>query len=196
MGYRDLIIHIQKEGEEKIRQLWSDVERKAEHIRKQAFHRAEAIRNAYKEEQRSNAREQEETIISDARRKAGAIRLSAEKDLAERLYDLSLSLLDTLRNDTYKDVFISLCSEIPASDWSKVRVNPRDEAPARGFFPDARLVKDDSIFGGMAVMSSEEKILVINTLEKRLEKAWEDILPLLMNDTHRELPDDETHSAF
>ncbi len=195
MGYRELITHLQKEGEEKIRQLWADTERKAEQIRKESMNRAEDIRSEFIKEQITNAGEQEENIIADSRKKAGAIGLSAEKALAERIYNISRSLLHTLRNEKYKDVFTSLCSEIPVSDWSEVRVNPQDRARAARCFPDSRIVNDDSISGGLDVMGNENKIRVINTLEKRLEKAWEDILPFIMKDASGELPDDDTHSA-
>lgn len=182
MGYRELVSHLQKEGGEKIQQLWADVKKQAEQVRSDAANRTGEIRSAFEKERSIKAGEQAESIISDSRRKARSLQLSAEQALAERLYETSRSILPSLRDDTYRDVFDHICREIPASDWSEVKVHPQDEAMVRGCFPDARIETDENISGGLGVIGNSGKTAVVNTFEKRLEKAWEEILPLIMKD--------------
>ena len=182
MGYRELVSHLQKEGEEKIQQLWADVKKQAEQVRSDAANRTSEIRNAFEKEQSIKAGVQAETIISQSRSKARSLQLSAELALAERLYETSRSLLSTLRDDTYSDVFDNICREIPKSDWSVVKVHPQDEAMAKSFFPDVRIETDENISGGLSVIGNRGKTAVVNTFEKRLEKVWEEILPLIMKD--------------
>jgi V/A-type H+-transporting ATPase subunit E len=74
-----------------------------------------------------------------------------------------------------------MAAELPA-DWKTVRVNSEDAGIAREHFPEAGIITDDSISGGMDVMTEDAKIRVINTLEKRLERAWGDVLPHIMKE--------------
>ena len=193
MGYRELVSHLQKEGEEKIQQLWADVKKQAEQVRSEAADRTGEIRSAYEKDQSIKAGDQAEIIISESRRKARSLQLSAEQALAERLYETAHSLLPTLRDDRYRDIFSSICREIPESDWSDVKVHPQDEAMARSCYADTRIETDNSISGGLSVRGSRGKTAVVNTFEKRLEKAWEDLLPLIIKDIKKGLSDDETY---
>jgi len=77
-----------------------------------------------------------------------------------------------------------MAAEIPPLPWKTVRVNPEDVGIARKHFPGAVIITDEGISGGMDVMTGDGKIRVINTLEKRLERAWGDILPHLMKEDY------------
>ena len=44
------------------------------------------------------------------------------------------------------------------------------------------------------VITDDEKMRIINTFEKRLEKAWEGMLPWLIRDTYKEISRYETPS--
>jgi V/A-type H+-transporting ATPase subunit E len=193
MAYRELIIHLRKEGEEKIRQLWSNAEKEAELIRTEARNKTEDIKSEYRKEHARTAVEQEGMVIFDAHKTAKGIRLSAEKMLAERLFSLVLPVLHEIRNEKYKNVFATLAGEIPESNWSEVNVSPEDAALAEQYFPDARIRTDSTITGGLEVLGNDGKIQVVNTFEKRLEKAWEDILPVLVKDIHQETEGYEPH---
>ena len=66
-------------------------------------------------------------------------------------------------------------------------MRPSSQALARDFFEDADIIVDSTIAGGMEVENKEKKIKVINTFEKRLEKAWPEMLPALLQTLYQEL---------
>ncbi|MCK5139570.1 MAG: V-type ATP synthase subunit E [Thermodesulfovibrionia bacterium] len=187
MGYRELIDGLRKEGERKSSKLWSEAQAEAEKIRAETYRNIEEMREKYRKSQERAITEQEEAILSEAKERARIIRLSAEKDLSDRLFQVALSLLHQLRNERYEDMLTSLVTELPDTEWDKIRVNPEDVRRARVHFPDSDIIPDAAIHGGLEASKGDGKIHVINTFQKRLERAWEDLQPLIMGDIYKEM---------
>jgi len=82
-------------------------------------------------------------------------------------------------------VFSRLAAELPPIAWETLRVNPADAEVATRLFPRARIVPDSAICGGMEALAEEGRIRVINTLEKRLERVWPELLPALIEETEQ-----------
>lgn len=80
-----------------------------------------------------------------------------------------------------------MAAELPLLSWKTVRVNPEDSEIAGRHFPGAEIITDAAVSGGMDTMSGDGKIRVINTLEKRLERAWEDIATDLLKEDYENL---------
>jgi vacuolar-type H+-ATPase subunit E/Vma4 len=123
-------------------------------------------------------------ILSEREKKARLLNIAGELTLSARLYRISQASLSNLRNRDHEGVFRNLAEELPPLDWKAVRVNPGDAGIAREHFPEAGVIPDDSISGGMEVMTADGKIRVINTFEKRLERVWGDVLPNIMKEIH------------
>jgi V/A-type H+-transporting ATPase subunit E len=121
-------------------------------------------------------------IRADAETKARLLSSSAAKRLSTRLYGEFRSSLPFLRNITNPDAFAGMAAELPPLSWGRVRVNPGDIAVARQHFPDAEIIPDNGISGGMDVSTGDGRIRVINTFEKRLERIWEELVPDLMQE--------------
>ncbi len=187
MGYKELIEALRREGDEKARAIWQEAEADAEKIRADASERIKRMQEEYSLMQSSTIKDQIEPILSEARQKADAIRLAAEKDMSVRLYHLTVSILNNLRDEGYSDVFFSLVKELPFCKWEMVKVNPEDEKIAKEYFPEAQIIADSSITGGLEVQAKDRKIRISNTFEKRLERAWMEILPGLMRDIYGNL---------
>ncbi len=187
MGYRELIESLRKEGEEKINLLWSEAHDEAEKINAETSRRIEEIRERYKVSRENAVKVQEEAILSDVKTKERTIRLTAEKALSDRLFSVALTLLHELRNKKYVEVFTSLAGELADIKWQEIRVNPEDLSIAQEHFPYSNIIPDDTIAGGMEALKEGGKIHVINTFRKRLERAWEDILPLMISDVYKEI---------
>jgi vacuolar-type H+-ATPase subunit E/Vma4 len=185
MGHEELIASLRKEGQEKVRAVRDEAEAEADKIRAETAGKIERLREEYRLKDMRLTRTQENDILSSAEKKARIIVLSAEKSLSDRLFNLSLTCLHELRREGYENIFSALVKEIPRAGWDKVRVHSADEAMARRYFPDAGIVADDNISGGFEA-AAENKRYVINTFEKRVERAWEEILPSLVIDTYQE----------
>ncbi len=182
MGYPELIDALQKECEEKIRKIWEDAEGEAGKIRDEASKRLEKMRAEYDRDLSGAVRNRTEALLSEAASEAKAVRLAAEKELSERLYHAANESLPLLRNNRYGEIFESLAGELPPAEWDVVRVRPEDRDVARRCFPVSRVEEEEGISGGFEVNCG--KVRIVNTFEKRLERAWPEMLPGIMKDIY------------
>lgn len=176
MSYRELIDALQRECEEKVRKIWQEAEAEAERVRADASKRIEEAREGRDKSQSSALKVMTESILSEASGSARASRLVAEKELSDRLYGIALNSLHHLRGEGYKDIFSMLVNELPQCNWEEVKVNPQDRVFAETFFPEDEVVTDPAVTGGLEA-TGKEGLRVVNTLEKRLERIWSEILP-------------------
>lgn len=190
MGCKELIDALRREGDEKARAIWREAEAESEEIRADADERIKRMQEEYSRMQAPAIKERIDPILSEAKQKADAVRLTAEKDMSVRLYRLALSVLSDLRDEGYSDISRSLVKELPLCKWEMVKVNPEDEKIAKEYFPDAEIITDSNITGGLEVQTKDGKIRISNTFESRLERAWMEILPALMRDIYGNLTED------
>ncbi len=184
MGYRELIDALSKECEEKVMDIWREAEAEAEKIRTDAQRRIGELRKDCERKWVDGTKSRADVIISEAKRAARAKRLKAEEEISSRLYRIALSSLRSLREKDYSDVFLSLVRELPQGRWDIVRVNPGDKDLAAKCFPDSETVVDNSISGGLEVSKSKGDIRIVNTFEKRLERAWAELLSEMLKDVY------------
>ena len=184
MGYRELIDALRCEGEEKVRACWKEAEEEAQVIREKTSIKAGELRERYSKLRTSSVEEKREAVITVARREVQNARFLAQKELSDRLYQIALRCLRHLRSAGYNDIFRALVRELPPRKWHSVRVNPGDQDRAREHFPDAEIISDDTVSGGLEVSAREGSVRVINTFEKRLERIWPEVLPELLHDLY------------
>lgn len=182
MSYRELIDALNAEAEEKIRKVWEAVRAEADSVRRETTEVLERLHEQCRATVSSEAGIKVETILAEANNRAQTIRLEAKKKMSERVYHLARSSLGALRDDRYGDVLALLIKELPVMAWDLVVVNPEDRDMAQQRFPTATVTTDPSVAGGVAVSINDGRIYVDNTFEKRLEKAWPDILIHVMRD--------------
>ena len=187
MGYNKLIESLRRQGNEKIRKIWDDAGAGAEKIRAEASRDIALIEARYRKRISEEVKAQERGILSEAEKNARVIKLSAEKVLSGRVFSLALLCLNELRDENYGVIFEDLVKELPHARWEDVRVNAEDVQIARKYFAGAKIITDNSISCGFEVFLEKGKIHISNTFEKRLEKAWHDILPLLIRDIYKEV---------
>ena len=182
MGCKELIESLKAAGDGKLTALRAESEVEAERVRTGAARSIKALRDEHARKHAAEAAREAETILAEANAEVRAIRLRAERVLAERLHGVARALLNSLRNEGYRDVFIGFAREHPRFTWKTVRVNPDDAALARELFPDAEVLVEQGITGGMEVASEGDQVRVVNTFEKRLERLWEEMLPDIMRE--------------
>jgi V/A-type H+-transporting ATPase subunit E len=187
MGHRELIASLQKEAEEKMLSLRNGTEEEIEKIREETSEKIKQIRAEFKKKQAETIRDREEHCLYEASRKARMMLLSAEKSLGDRLFSLAHSQLHELRDEKYRDTFDTLFRELPPKQWDEVKVNPEDAGLAKEYFPHAGIEKVSTIVGGFEVTTEKGKFHITNTFHKRLERAFQDLLPLVMRDIYNEV---------
>jgi vacuolar-type H+-ATPase subunit E/Vma4 len=182
MGCKELIVSLRAAGDEKLKAIQAEAEQEAVRIRTDAARRIEALQEERTRKHAAEAVKQSEALMAEANRTVRTIGLRAERALADRLYGVARASLPALRNVGYRDVFTGFARELPKFTWKTVRVNPGDVALAREQFPEAEVLADPGIIGGLEAASDGDRVRVVNTFEKRLERMWEEILPDIMKE--------------
>ncbi len=184
-----MIDSLRKAADDRVRLLWQDAESEAGKARAETARRLEQLRSEVARTEAATARERNAQAVTEANSRARVIRLSAEKALADRLQSAAAASLRRLRGNGYEAVFGQLARELPPLPWRTVRVNPDDVALAQKLFPQANVVPDPRIAGGLDVTTDDNGIRIVNTFEKRLERAWSEMLPGLIKEAYREASD-------
>ena len=188
MGCRELIESLRVAGDERIKAMRAEAEQEAERVRAEAGRRIAEVRADHAAKRSAAAAARAEQYMAEANGIVRRNRLLAERALVERLYGLACSLLPTMRNVGYRDMFTSFARELPRFTWKTIRVNQADGALAREQFPDAEILFDKDITGGLEALSAAGEVKVVNTFEKRLESMWEEMLPEVMKEVMDQCP--------
>ena len=187
MDCESLMESLWRDGERKIREIEAEAGEEAEKIETEVSLRVTALKEHHEKNMLADSEKRTSDILTDANQKADLIRIAAFRKLLSRLYQLARSSLMLLRNERYGDLFTALTAEIPSLPWKSVRVHPGDTERAQKSFPGAEIIADDTISGGMDVMTGDGKVRVINTFEKRLERAWEEMSSDLLQEDYEAL---------
>ncbi len=189
MSSRELIESLRCAGEEKIRAIRQEAEQETETVRTDAARKIEELRKKYAGRLAAAADAETGKALADAEKQLRKLRLSTEQVIAERLLAVARSALQELRDEHYPAVFEKLALELPVLGWKLVRVNPLDVKLARTYFPEAEIVPLETIAGGMDAALADGSLRVVNTFEKRLERSWSELLPLLLRNVSKEASD-------
>jgi len=184
MDCEHLIECLWKEAGEKIRIIGEEAKTTAAKMREETALKICRLREEYEKTANAAAAKRIGEIRADADTEARLLRAAAARRFSIRLYSEFLSSLSLLRNEGYANAFSGMEAELPPLSWKAVRVNPGDVSMARQHFPDAEIIPDEGISGGMDVTTGDGRIRVINTFEKRLERIWEELVPDLMQEIY------------
>ncbi len=187
MTHPALLNSLRQKGKEQAETIWQQARAEAEKCRAEAARAIEAQRAQAAQEIAAIAQRLANAATTEATGKARAIHAAARTALAARLYKLAQNALALFRDGDYASLFAALVEELPAHTWQRARVNPADQRLAQTHFPDAQIVGDEAIVAGMEVEAEDGRIRIDNTLQKRLQRAWPDILPDLIANTSQEL---------
>lgn len=182
MGRSDLMESLRKRGEEQLAAIEGESEKHREQMRLEQTRILDEERSQYLQAQHRRVSVLCEGILQQSRREAAMLRLKGQDELAQRLQGIARRLLPRLRQRDYEQAFQGLCKEIPAGTWSRIHVHPLDVSLARQAFAESEILGDESITGGLIAKGPQGRVRILNTLDKRLELAWETLLPLLVED--------------
>ncbi len=175
MDCESLIESLWSAGQERIRAVEGHLKKQTAEIEMEVSRSVAALQEQCEKNALTDSAARTDIILDKARQRADTEMISAYQELLDRIYRIARSSLASLRDEGYADVFSALAAELPALPWSSVRVNPADVERAGKHFPGTQIIDDNTISGGMEVMTADGRVKVINTFEKRLERAWEDM---------------------
>ena len=180
MGRAELIASLYREGEQKAREIWRQAEAEATRLEADGERTLKQKQTEAESFQARLIANEQRPVLRAGERKARSIQAKAKEELARELYRLARACLDQAPEKD-DQLFAALVAELPSLRWQRVRVNPADRIRAERYFPRTELIPDPEIFGGMEVIDESGRIRVDNSLQKRLERAWPEILPGLLD---------------
>jgi len=192
MSHELLIEDLRRKGDEKCRLIRQEAEADAERFRAEVAKNIEQKTMQYQQQEAAACEMLSKALLTDAVKEARKIELEAEARLADRLSELARQALAGFRNENYEELFTALAKELPPRQWEAVRVSPADEELARHLFPQTEIVVDGRIIAGLEATGEQGGIRIVNTLEKRLERAWPTMLPRIYSQISQELDADES----
>jgi len=182
MGCKELIEALRAAASERVNAVWSEASAEADIARAAC---AQKIDQTKEEAGRIMAAKVDlirSQALLEMRSKERSLRLVADRKLADLLYSIAASRLRMVRNREYDAVFQALVQELPQFTWGSVKVHPDDVERARTFFSNAKIFATETISGGLEATSDDGLVTVVNTCEKRLERAWEGMLPEMIKE--------------
>ena len=187
MGVDALIASLRTHHQQQIGEIWQEAEAQAAVLQKKADDDINDTRADFDSRLAAASASEEESIQHQLRDRKRQLLLQAEQRLAARLKKQAEQLLDRLRDQEYDHVFKKLVAELPERKWEQVRVNPADVILARTCLPQVPVEPDTTITGGLVAAADRETVQVDNTLEKRLEKIWPELLPEMVGEIYRDM---------
>lgn len=177
-----MLQHLRLQGEEAIHRLRQEAEAKVREQRSAAERDLTARQAEAAAKFAARLDLFSRTALMAAKRQADQTLARAHTQLAARLRALAVQDLACLRDEGYAQAFARLVRELPGEAWEEIKVHPDDQGLARAALPQARIVGDGRITGGLEVMSNGGRMRVDNTLAKRLERAWPELLPKILRE--------------
>lgn len=180
MGREALLEALRQEGERALANLRQA--HAAEVVQREAAaqQRRDALRAAAERDWQQAAAAERQRCQAVGRRQACALMLNGENALVERLHHQAATLLPEVASRDPADLLAACAAELPKLVWTRVRVAPRDEEVAARLFPTAEILPDPALSGGVVAETADGRIRIDNSLEKRLERCWDDLLPELL----------------
>lgn len=180
MGRRELLEALQHEGRETMAAIAVKAAAEEERLKSAVEERSEVLRREHELQRERLCGARQRTLRSKGAHEAALIRLRAEDALAQRLYTRARICLKQLRGDSSEPLFRALAAELPAIPWHTIWTAPADAVPASDIFPGAAIIPDETLSGGLKAAAADGSLTVDNSLEKRLERMWPDLLPQLI----------------
>lgn len=180
MGHGELLNALHRKGEEQAAAIRRAADEEEEGVRAAATSRIDQLREEHERRCGAACAVRQHEVVAAAEREATLLRIRAENELALRLRQRATACLERLRDGEYANLFRLLAEELPPAGWETIRVNPLDAPLAASLFPGAEVVVDPSIIGGLEAATADGTLTVINTLESRLARGWNDLLPALV----------------
>ena len=190
MNYTQLVEGLKSEEAKKIESIRISAEREMQKRRKIFEEDILGFENNLRESFESKKAELKSDLMSSALKKKREIFLRNEEELKGRIFQLiekSIGKSIEINPAERMSVFIKLAEELPEEQWEKVYISPEDSEYAKERFPGVSIIIDESIAAGLRVSCWNGAFEVDNTLKKRVERAYERTLPLILKQIYEEI---------
>lgn len=179
MAIEDILRALEQQVQHDIDAVEAEAREHAAHIVDEAQSEAARIRERYIHQVEKAAESEGARTVNAARLKAKMVVSSARGDALSEVYNAATDDLASIRrSDSYPELFRGLAEEAVRDLGSDVviHVDPADRQLAEQFaagVPGTRVEADISTEGGVIADGSGGTIIRRNTIEDRIERAWQ-----------------------
>ncbi len=177
-----LIEALRRRAAEQVRELWSQAETEAESLKRAHAVRLEQLRNSSLLQADSAGKDFARERLAQAEKEGREVVAQAKQRLAARLRILAEAALATLWREGDETLFSPLAEELPGTRWERIRVRPADGKLAETIFPQATIDTDPGFSGGLEAWAAEGAVHIDNSLEKRLQRAWPNLVSAMIEE--------------
>lgn len=181
MTYENLITSMEESAEERIRETMKKAYKQAEETIKHAEVEAEAIKKSYLENAARSIETEKNKLVYDVKTKNKMDITHIKDEMVQKAFLECRGQLASIRErSTYGQTLKKLIQEaFDELDAKEVRlhVDKRDEYLCKQILSEmnknSEIKADLMCAGGVNVSTTDEKVIVFNTIETRLDKATE-----------------------
>jgi V/A-type H+-transporting ATPase subunit E len=180
MSIEDILQALDDQCREECQEIFNRAQAEAKHILDRAQEEAAEIREARLNKVRAEARSEATSILYSARLKSkNEIIRAKEKVVEKALEEAEKRLVDLRNHEGYPAILTDLVQEgiSRVSGKVHVHVDPADKKLAESILRDLGLeheiLADIQTIGGAIVSDVDGRVMIINTIEERLNRARE-----------------------
>ena len=187
MGYQELIAALRAEGEARRRERLADAESEAARIREEARRRAAALREESRSRMAREAEETRERVLGHARRESEKVRLLVlEEVLASLRRETEGLLVERAGSQEAFEALLREAVDAVSGAELEIRVPPSKVKECEHLLArwkrTARVVPEAASEAGVEIWVEGGRLIVRNTAEGRLEKAWIHLVPEIVRE--------------
>ena len=177
----DLLIAMEESTEERISEIIKQAHQDAEEIKRTAEEKAETIKKSYLDSAEKSFESERNKLIYSAKAEIKMDVMKAKDGMIQSAFVEAQKSLDDLRDrESYKGRFKSMIQEAMlelGGEKARLHIDARDENLCKQILDElnenSEIIIDLTSAGGLNVSTKDEKVVVFNTVESRLDRAKE-----------------------
>lgn len=177
----ELLIAMEESTEERINGIMKLAYQEAEEIKRTAEEKAETIKKSYFDSAEKSFESERNKLIYNAKSEIKMDVIKAKDEMIQSAFVEAKKSLDDLRDrEIYKGRFTSMIQEAMhelGREKARLHIDRRDENLCKQILDElnenSEIVVDLTSAGGLNVNTRDEKVVVFNTIESRLDRAKE-----------------------
>ncbi len=177
----DLLIAMEESTEERINGIMKQAHQDAEEIKRTAEEKAETIKKSYLDSAEKSFESERNKLIYNAKSEIKMDVIKAKDEVIQSAFVEAKQSLDDLRDrESYRGRFKSMLQEAMhelGGEKAQLHIDRRDENLCKQILDElnenSEVVVDLTSAGGLNVSTRDEKVVVSNTIESRLDRAKE-----------------------
>ncbi len=177
----DLLGAMEESTEERISGIIKQAHQDAEEIKSTAEEKAETIKKSYLDGAEKSFESEQNKLIYNAKSEIKMDVIKAKDGMIQSAFVEAKKNLDDLRDrESYKGRFKSMIQEAMhelGGEKARLHIDMRDENLCKQILDElnenSEIVVDLTSAGGLNVSTRDEKVVVFNTIESRLDRAKE-----------------------